>query len=160
MATSTPQQTLPSSARQTVVAMYTGLALTVIALLVPFIDVVTTDTLGQRIQQNYPSYSPAEVSQVQTIFLSYLAGIGALGVVSWLWMVRVVRNQKPWAGIAATLIFLCASSLALTNLFISEGGGATALPTMLGVVGVLPCAAGLVAVVLLWKRAAGSAAAA
>jgi hypothetical protein len=42
----------------------------------------------------------------------------------------------------------------LRNLTVSEYGQPI-LPTWLGVVGLLPCLAGLVAVVLLWRRSTG-----
>jgi hypothetical protein len=82
---------------------------------------------------------------------SYLVAIGALGITAWLWMVWAVIKQRRWARPAATTLFVLASGLAVANLTVREYGQ-TILPTQVGLVGLLPCLAGLAAVTLLWMR--------
>jgi hypothetical protein len=83
--------------------------------------------------------------------LAYLVTIGALGITAWLWMVWAVIKQRRWARPAATTLFVLASGLAVANLTVREYGQ-TILPTQVGLVGLLPCLAGLAAVTLLWMR--------
>ena len=80
-----------------------------------------------------------------------LMTIGALGITAWLWMVWAVIKQRRWARPAATTLFVLASGLAVANLTVREYGQ-TILPTQVGLVGLLPCLAGLAAVTLLWMR--------
>lgn len=95
--------------------------------------------------------SAAELDRDNGALLTYLYGIGALGALCWLWMAWAVSRRKRWARPVATTIFVLAGGVALFNLLVQEYGN-TILPTPLGVLGVLPCLAGLVAVVPLWTR--------
>jgi hypothetical protein len=140
-----------SAARPAVVAMYAGLALTVAAMTVPYIDRVTSDTLVDHIRAGYPAYTQARIDTAATIYLVYLSVLGVLGVASWLWSARAVAAGKWWARGAATALFALATSVALTNLLIRDTSGDTGLPVLLGSVGILPCLPGLLAVVLLWR---------
>jgi hypothetical protein len=140
---------LPQSARRAVVAMYAGLALTLVAMIVPIVDQASTDSLSRDLQEVYAGYdvdAPATSAVV-----AYLVTIGGLGVAAWLWMARAVRKHKRWVRPAATALFVLASGLALLNLTVQEYGR-TILPTRIGLIGLLPCLAGLVAVALLWRR--------
>ena len=83
----------------------------------------------------------------------YLSIVGVLGVVAWLWTVRVVRMRKRWGRGAATAMVALGTSVALTDLLIRDTSGDTGLPPLLGWVGILPCLPGLLAVTLLWRRA-------
>lgn len=69
----------------------------------------------------------------------------------------MVRRGWRWAPLFATVILLVALAVAGADLAVSEYGQPI-LPMWLGLVGLLPCVAGLVAVVLLWRRGAGRAA--
>jgi hypothetical protein len=140
-----------SSALPAVLAMYLGLAFTVVAAAVPFVDHVTSDVLADHIRSGYPDYSEAKVSSAVAAYLTYLAIIGVLGVVAWLWSIRTTKRGAAAAPILATVMFLLGSAVALTNLFIKETSGERALPMLFGVTGVLPVLPGLIAVALLWK---------
>lgn len=142
-----PEHPLPSR-RRAVVAMYTGLALTVAAMLALVVDLASTGVLAQHLHEVYEGYvASPPVAGVA----AYLFTLGALGVLGWLWMVWAVRRRKRWARLAATVLFLLASAVALTNLTVTEYDQ-TILPIQVGVAGLLPCVAGLAAVVLLWRR--------
>ena len=69
----------------------------------------------------------------------------------WLATIWVVRRGLRWARLLATLALLGALAVAGADLTLAEYGRPI-LPTWLGLVGLLPCGAGLVAVVLLWRR--------
>lgn len=143
------QHPLPRSARRAVLAMYTGLALTVLAILALVYDLASVGGLDRHLHEVYEGYvaSPPDAAGVAV----YLFTLGGLGIVGWLWMVWAVRRQKRWARPVATLLFLLGSVFAVGNLTVTEYDQ-TILPTSIGLVGLLPCLAGLVAVVLLWRR--------
>lgn len=139
---------LPRSARRAVAAMYTGLGLTIVAMLVPIIDQVSGD-LSRHLHEVYAGYN-VDVPAASAV-LAYLVTIGALGILAWLWAVWAVTKQKRWARAAATALFVLASGLAVVNLTAQEYGQVV-LPPQVGLAGLLPCLAGLAAVTLLWMR--------
>ena len=137
-------------ARLVVNTMYAGLALTVIAAILPVIDRATTNALTRHIRASYPNYSRARVNTAATVYLIYLAVIGIVGVATWLWNVRAVKRHHRWARAAATALFAIGTSVALTDLLVKDRSGQTALPPLLGWAGILPSLPGLLAVTLLW----------
>lgn len=138
--------------RSVSVAMYAGLALTVIAMLVPFIDQATSETLADHIRSGYPNYTQTRIDTAAHTYLVYLSLIGALGVGGWLWAIRAVKTRRRWARTVATTLFALATFVALTDLLVKDTAGDTGLPHLLGWVGLLPCLPGLLAVTLLWRR--------
>lgn len=149
----------PATHRQSaILAMYAGLALTVVAIVVPFVDHATADTLADHVRSGYPDYTQARIDSVVATYLVYLSIVGGLGVIGWLWTIWAVRRSTRWARAAATVLFVLGAGVSLTNLLVKDGSGDSGLPPMFGWVGLLPCLPGLVAVVLLWRtRAAASA---
>ncbi len=141
--------------RRAVAALYAGLALTVIATAVAFVGQAAADVLSRHIRAGYPDMSQAEVASGASTYLTYLAVVGAVGVAAWWWTAWAVRKRKRYARTVATTAFLLGGALALTNLLIKDTSGDTGLPALLGWAGMLPSAAGLVAVVLLWKGRRG-----
>jgi uncharacterized membrane protein len=156
VATNASWQGLTIGARRPVVTMYAGLALTVIAMVIPIADVVSLGTLADHVHAAYPRFTAAQVHSYDQVMLTYLLINGVIGIVTWLWMIRAVRKQKRWAPAVATTVFLIAFSVAFMNLVIKDSSGQTALNTLLGSVGLLPCVAGLAAVALLWMRGRGA----
>jgi hypothetical protein len=134
-------------------ASYGGLALSVAALLVAFVDHATGNVLADHIRDGYPAYSPSRVESAVTAYLIYLSVVGTLGVMGWLATIRAVRAGKRWAPAAATVLFAVGAGVALFDLLVRDTSGDTGLPALLGWVGMLPSAAGLLAIMLLWKRA-------
>ncbi|MEV5012463.1 hypothetical protein AB0K74_32885 [Streptomyces sp. NPDC056159] len=133
-------------------AMFTGLGLTVIATIVPYVDRATTHLLADHIRAGYPTYAPTRIDSAVTTYLVLLSVIGALGVLAWLWTIWAVRAGKRWARPAATVMFVLGASVGLTMLLTKDTSGDTGLPPTLGWVGMAPCLAGLLAVALLWRR--------
>ena len=133
-------------------AMYAGLALTVVAMIVPYIDHATANVLASHVLAGYPTYSQARIGTAVTTYLAYLSIIGVLSVGCWLWTIRAVNAEKPWARGATTAMFALGTGIALFDLLVKDTSGDTGLPPLLGWIGILPCLAGFLAVTLLWMR--------
>jgi hypothetical protein len=138
--------------RLAIAAMYTGLGLTVIATIVPYLDRATTHLLADHIRAGYPTYTQEAIDSAATSYLVYLSVVGALGILGWLSTIWAVKAGKRWARGAATTMFALGTGIALTDLLIRDTSGDTGLPPLLGWVGMLACLAGLLAVTLLWRR--------
>jgi hypothetical protein len=134
--------------QSTVAAMAVGLVLTVVATIVPFV----TGALHDHIRTGYPTYTDARVDSAVNSWLIILTVIGALGVAGWLGSIGIVAARKPWARWAATGMFALGTGVAVADLLIRDNSGDIGLAPLLGWIGMLPSAAGLVAVVLLWRR--------
>jgi hypothetical protein len=132
--------------------MYVGLALTVAATVIPYIDRATANVLADHIRAGYPTYTQARVESAVTAWLVILTVVGALGIVCWIGTAWAVTAGKRWARGVATAVFVLAAGIALTGLLIKDTSGEPGLPPLLGWLGVLPSLAGLVAVAELWRR--------
>ncbi|MFC9975729.1 hypothetical protein ACFVH6_33055 [Spirillospora sp. NPDC127200] len=138
--------------RQVLAAMYAGLGLTVVAAIVPYLGRGPGHVLTDHVQAAYPAYTDAQVGSAVTTYLILLSVIGALGVAAWLWTIWTVKASKRWARPAATAMFVLGTSVGLTGLLTKDTSGDTGLPPEVGWTGMAPCAAGLLAVTLLWIR--------
>jgi hypothetical protein len=135
--------------RQALLALYAGLALTVLATAAPFVDHVTDDRLADHIRAGYPNYSQAEIDTATTTWLVILTAVGIFGIAGWLGTIWTVRAGKPWAPWAVGAMFVVGTSVALTALFVRDTSGDTGLPPLLGWIGTAPSLAGLAAVIVL-----------
>ena len=141
-----------SALRQAISALYAAVALELLGAAVPIVDLVTRGALGAHLQALYSPYGvPAPDALV---VVAYLVAVGVVGALVWLATIWVVRRSQRWARVLATVALLGALAMAGADLTVSEYGQPI-LPTWLGLVGLLPCVAGLVAVVLLWRRGVG-----
>ena len=138
--------------RPAIGAMYAGLGLTVVAMIVPYVDHVTANVLTDHIRAGYPAYAQARIDSAVTTYLVYLSVVGALGIICWLGTIRALKAGKRWARGAATVMFALGTGIALIDLLVRDTSGDTGLPPLLGWAGMLPCLAGLLAVMLLWRR--------
>ena len=139
-------------ARSAIAAMYAGVALTLVAMLVLYVDHATANVLAGHVRAGYPRYGQVRIDSAVTTYLIYLSVLGALGVLSWLCTIWAASRRKPWARLVATGLFAVGTSIALFDLLVKDTSGETGLPPLLGWVGMLPCLAGLLAVILLWRR--------
>ncbi len=138
--------------RPALVALYAGLLLTIAATLAPYVDRATGQVLAEHVRAGYPTYSQDRVDSAVTAWLAILTVVGVLGAVSWLLTIRAVRRERVWARWAATAAFVAGTSLALTALLTKDTSGEVGLAPLLGLIGLAPCVAGLVAVAALWRR--------
>jgi hypothetical protein len=118
----------------------------------PYVDHATTNVLAAHIRAGYPTYTRARIASAATTYLVLLSVVGVLGIVCWLWTIRAVKAGNRWPRATATVTFALGTAVALIGLLIRDTSGDTGLPPLLGLVGMLSCLAGLVAVTLLWKR--------
>ena len=75
-------------------AMYAGLALTVVAMVAPYVDRARGNVLADHIRDGYPTYSAGRIDSAVTAWLVILSVVGALGVVTWLGTIWAVRARK------------------------------------------------------------------
>ncbi|MGW1374186.1 hypothetical protein ACWD6P_07900 [Streptomyces sp. NPDC002446] len=152
MATATAHRTLSSPQRQAVVTMYVGLALSVIAtVIVPLLVALATSSYTDYIKTAYPTYDADKVSNYQQMMLMYLVANGVIGAVTWLWVLRRTKKQKAATFTVASIVFVLALSLALFNYLVKDSTGYAALSPLLGIANLVPCVAGLAAIVMLWR---------
>ncbi|MEV0268051.1 hypothetical protein AB0H43_04680 [Hamadaea sp. NPDC050747] len=133
--------------RWVVATMYAGLGLTVLASVVPF---AARNLLAEHIQAGYPAYDRGQVDSAVGLALTLLTVVGVLGVLAWIGTTWAVQRDKRWARPVATVMFLVGASLGLTGLLTRDTSGDTGLPATLGLLGLVPSLAGLLAVALLW----------
>ncbi|TDE38081.1 hypothetical protein E1295_34095 [Nonomuraea mesophila] len=77
-----------------------------------------------------------------------------MGLLGWLGTVWATRAGKGWARWLASGMLAVAACVAVSALTIQDINGEVGLAPLLGWLQVLPCVAGLAAVVLLWRRPA------
>ncbi|GAA4820385.1 hypothetical protein GCM10023353_30320 [Tomitella cavernea] len=131
-------------------AMYAGLILSVLAVVVAYADRAGGPTsLAGHLRSGYPAYSPTQIDAAAHTYLVLLTALGGVGVACWLGAIRAVRTGKRWARWACAAAWGAATSLAIAGLVVTDTSGDVGLPPLLGWAGLLPCVAGLVAVVLL-----------
>ncbi len=140
-----------SRQRAAVTALYVGAALTLAATVAPYIDLQTGQVLADHIRDGYPQYSRSRVNTAVTTWMALLTVAGVLGLGSWLWTIWAVKTHRRWTREAATAIFVAGTGLALTALLTKDTSGEVGLAPLLGWIGLLPCSAGLCAVVMLWR---------
>jgi hypothetical protein len=138
--------------RLAISTMSTGLALTVVASIAPYVDRDADNGLAGHIRAGYPTYSPARVDRATDIYLAYLTGLNLLAVGCWLAVMWAVVKDKGWAFRAAVLIFFAAVAINTFNLLVKDTSGDTGLPRALGWLGLLPCLPGLISLAVLRGR--------
>jgi hypothetical protein len=134
-----------------IAAMYAGLALTLAATIVVYVDHATANVLARHIRAGYPTYSQARIDTAVTTYLICLSVVGALGIASWLWTIWAIKARKRWARLAASGMFAIGTGIALFALLVKDTSGGPGLAPLLGWVGLAPCLAGLLAITLLWS---------
>ena len=132
--------------RRAIVAMGLGLLLTVVELIASVIDQTTVHSIAHHLSALYAPYG---LHPDPNGFIYYLYATAAIGILLWLAAIWLVSRRKRGARVVATTVFVLATGLALLNLSVSEYG-TRIFPTFWGVLGLLPCVAGLVALILLW----------
>lgn len=132
--------------REAIVAMGLGLLLTVVYLIALVIDQASVHSIAEHVRALYAPYG---LHPDPNWLYYYLYATAAIGILLWLTTSWAVGRQKRWARVFATTVFVVATGTALLNLFVSEYG-TPIFPRVWGILGLLPCVAGLAAIVLLW----------
>jgi hypothetical protein len=145
-----PQAQHPTPVRRTAVpVLWAGLAATALVTAAAWVG---SDVLGDHVAASYPAYDAAEVDAAVTAYLAVLTTVGALGAVTWAVVARAARAGRAWAPWAGTAALVLALGVALAGLTVRDTSGDVGLAPALGWAQLAPCAVGLVAVVLLWRR--------
>lgn len=140
-----------TDARRPLAALRAGLALTVLAALAPLADTVTLDLVGDHVRAAYPDWPADEIRLDRAAIVGWLAATNALGIPLWLWTIRLTGKDRRRARKVATWSFAAGACLALTNLGFGGEHYETVVPLVFGLIGLLPPAAGLAALVPMWR---------
>ncbi|GAB3919233.1 hypothetical protein GCM10011575_29760 [Microlunatus endophyticus] len=138
--------------RGTLAAAYAGLALTIAAIGLLYLDHATTNVLASHIRDGYPDYPSARITTAATTYLVYLSILGGLGILTWLATIWAVVRRRRLARWLTPALVLTGIGIGLFNLLIRDTSGDTGLPALIGWVGLVPSLAGLAVVILLWRR--------
>jgi hypothetical protein len=145
--------TRPSQPKATLTTLYAGAVLTAVAAAAPVVDRLTGQVLAAHIRHGYPTYSDHRVDVAVTTWLVLLAAVGVVGLASWALTIWAVSTGRAWGRLVATIAFAAGTTVALSALLTKDTSGEVGLEPLLGWIGLLPCVAGLIAVVRLWRRA-------
>ena len=140
--------------RSAVIALCAGLALTAAATASTHLG---RAAIGEHIHSGYPEYGASAIADGVSFYLTYLSVLGALGFLGWAAALWATTKGQRWARWLALALFLTGTSVALINLFVTDTSGDTGLPPLIAGIGLLPSAAGLVAVMLMRSPRATSA---
>jgi hypothetical protein len=138
--------------RLTLAAMYVGLVLTVVQTVAPYVDRAASHELADHIRAGYPAYNQDRIDSAVTTWLVLLSVVGVLGIGGWTLAIWAVRTQRRWSRWGATAMCGIGVCVALAALLTKDTSGEVGLAPVLGWLGMLPCAAGLAAVAMLWTR--------
>jgi hypothetical protein len=141
----------PPSRGPVLASLYAGLVLTVLSVAAVYVDRASTGLLAAHLEAGYPSYSASEIDEAVGLWTIVLTTVGALGVIGWVLAIWAVRRGARWAGWLVGSLFTLGTVLALYLLTVRDNNGETGLPMELGLVGLVPSVAGLVAVLLMWR---------
>lgn len=131
--------------------MYVGLALTAALMLAPIVDAATVDTIAGHVRGAYPNWPESLVAKDRDAIVAWLGAVGLLGVAAWLWAILSARRGRRSARWVSTVMFVLGLTIALVDLSVGGGPYRQVIPLGYGLLGLLPVAVGLVAVVLLWR---------
>lgn len=137
-------RTRPSSSRATVGAVSVALGLTAALSMALVVDQIALGTIASHVVAHY---GRAGLDPDVAVLFAYLYTVSALGAGVWLLVLRWLRRDVRRASVALMAVVLLAAAAGVFHLTVSELGGRI-LPTGWGVAGLLPPAAGVVAVVL------------
>ncbi|MFF8692972.1 hypothetical protein ACF08W_12255 [Streptomyces sp. NPDC015144] len=140
-----PHQHLPASVLRASQALRAAAVLAVVGAGVVVADQAVDGGLGQHLHRAYPHRSADQLAMAESSILTYLFTLAAFGTVLFAAMAWAGRRGRRWVRSVggATLVLGCA--LAVYNFSQPH-------PLVMTLAGILPCAAGLVAVALLWTR--------
>ena len=141
-----------SRRRGALAALWVGMALTVAVTVYSFFDATATNVLADHISASYPAYTADEIDAAVWAYLAILTVIGALGVMGWAGTLLLARRGRSGAGWLASGLLVIGFLAAISGLSITDTSGDVGLAPLLGWLQLLPCVAGLAAVVLLWRR--------
>jgi hypothetical protein len=139
----------PSPQRGALAALYAGLVLTAAVTVAAYLE---RSAIADHVREGYPGYGSGRVDDAVTAWLAILTVVGVLGAAGWLSTARLVGAGRAGARWVALTLFAAGTSVALAAAVTKDTSGEVGLAPQVGWLGLLPCVAGLVAVVQLWAR--------
>jgi hypothetical protein len=125
--------------------MYTGLAATVLAIILSVVDIAHLGNLAKQYQYvNTVAYNRENLS-IGLIAIFALVG-GIIGVVTWILCAVAVRRGRQWVAVLGTVFF----GLDFAGMLVIAASTHDDPATI--IMSVLVCLIGLVAVILLWQN--------
>lgn len=137
--------------RSTCVALWVGLGLTLLATVSAQLG---KPLISEHIHSGYPSLAEDEIGAGMDFYATALTVVGVLGALGWIATIWWAHRGSRWIRWAAVVLALTGTTVALFAFLVRDTSGDTGLPPLIGAIGLLPCAAGLVAVVLMFTRTA------
>ncbi|HEX6445829.1 MAG TPA: hypothetical protein VF053_12130 [Streptosporangiales bacterium] len=148
-------RTTPDAYRSARRVMYVGMALTAALMLAPIVDAATVDSIASHVRGAYPHWPERLVAEDRNAIAGWLAAVGLLGLGAWLWAIRSARAGRRSARWVGTVMFTLGLVVSLVDASVGGGPYRQIVPLAYGLLGLVPVAVGLVAVVLLWKPVRG-----
>ncbi|MEU6859627.1 hypothetical protein AB0B28_12240 [Glycomyces sp. NPDC046736] len=133
-------------------ALWAGLALSLIGGVAPLIDMATVDSLSAHVRQAYPQWPADLVGKDRDAIAYSLAAVGGLGAAVWAVSLWAVAKGRRWTRGLVTSAFAVGTLVALTCASLSGDQYDQVLPPVYSALVLLPSLAGLAAVVLVWRR--------
>jgi len=132
----------PPSVVQAVRLMYAGAVVSGLSLVV---GLATVSSLRTALHKSQPSLTPAQLHNLETVFIVGSVVIGVVSIGLWVWMALTNKAGKAWGRIVASVLF------GLNTLFLLVGvarAGAEAGT----LASILTWLIGLGAIILLWRK--------
>ena len=125
--------------------MYTGLAATVLAIILSVVDIAHLGNLASQYHYvNTDAYNHEQASIGLVVLFALIGGI--IGVIIWILCAMAVRKGRQWGAVLGTVFFGLDCVGMLTIAFGTHDDPASKIMS------VLVCVIGLVAVILLWQN--------
>ena len=134
----------PLSVNRAAQVMYLGAVASVIGIV---IDLLMRHTIRTAIVQHSSKLTAAQVNDTYHAELIVLVIFGLIGAGLWLWMARSCLAGKSWARVTSTVLF------AIDTISVLLGGAAARGGGLIRFYGLILWVIGLIAIVLLWRRA-------
>jgi hypothetical protein len=128
-----------------------GVALQVICIALPLLDLWVFGTVERHVQRAYPEWGPETVALDRNAIVIYLAIVGVLGLVAWLG--TIWATKRDWR-VRGTVTTLFVAGMGLLVLDAGLGGEAydQIVPLWLGLtLLVIPALPGVTALVAAWS---------
>jgi|ERR1700722_2331526 len=135
--------TIPQSVQRAVLAMYVGVAASLIGIAV---DLTALSAIRSAIAKRSPALTTARLNTTVHVELGVLIAGGLIGAALWLWMAQSCKAGKGWARTVSTVLFAVDTISLLASLRALGGSGLSHF------YGLVVWVIGLIAIILLWQR--------
>ena len=134
---------VPAQVRHAVTAMYVGAAVTVAGIVIEILTVSATKT---AIQRKSPHLTASQLNTTEHALIIGSIVSGLIAVAAWIIIARACKNGYNWARITGTVLFGLATVDTIGSAISPVAGPVKAWWPVIWL-------SGLVAVILLWRRA-------